>query len=97
MQARFRTPLRSAVEPPLPASRRQKLLPLVPFFAVSLASARSHGCPQAKAIALAHQQAPLAAQGRGAGLELVPAVPLAAAAPPGLPRMRLLRWAPGGR
>ena len=55
----------------------------------------SMAVPKAETVALAHQQAPLHAQGGAAGRERVPAVPLAPPPAPGLPGMRLLRRAPG--
>ena len=63
-----------------------------PPFATLLAA---HGRPEAEAVALAHEQAPLDAQDLGAGVQRVPAVPPAAAPAPGLPALRLLRRSRG--
>ena len=57
---------------------------------------RRHGRPQAEAVALAHHQAPVDAQGRRADAQRVPAVPQAAPPAPGVPELRLLRG-PRGR
>ena len=53
----------------------------------------THGRPQAKAVALAHQQAALAAQDRRAAPRHVPALPRAAPPAPRVPELRHLRRA----
>ena len=57
----------------------------------------AHGRPQAEAVALAHDQAPLEPQGLGAVGQQLPAVPPAAPPAPGVPALRLLRRARGRR
>ncbi|CAA9466622.1 MAG: hypothetical protein AVDCRST_MAG38-838, partial [uncultured Solirubrobacteraceae bacterium] len=50
------------------------------------------GRPQAEAVALAHQQAPLAAQAVGPGDQRVPPVPPAPSSAPCVRPLRNLRW-----
>ncbi|CAA9485955.1 MAG: hypothetical protein AVDCRST_MAG53-995, partial [uncultured Solirubrobacteraceae bacterium] len=51
----------------------------------ALPSVVAHGRPQAEAVALAHHEAPRAAQGRHGGLQLLPDVPHP---PPAAPRLQ---------
>ena len=68
-----------------------------PLRLTSLPFCTAHGRPQAEAVALAHDQAPVAAQDHRTVAQRVPAVPPAPPPAPRVPALRVLRRSRGRR